>query len=407
MKSKKYHLFEVVGIELEYMLVQQESLKIAPNVDELFMLKSGSITSDIDNGAISWSNELVAHVVEIKTNGPAADIKKLSQDFYKNIQEINTILKKKGLQLLPTASHPFMNPLTETVLWEHSYSEVYELYNRIFDCKGHGWSNVQSMHINLPFYNDEEFEQLHAAIRILLPIIPALTASSPILEGKSTGVLDTRLEYYKNNQQKIPVMTGKVIPEQVFSKEAYHQKIFQPIQKAITPYDKHKILDHLFLNSRGAIARFDRNAIEIRVIDLQECPKVDLAVAELIIETLKWMIKNLNLEELKSWHENGLLKIFDQVIKKGDEVILPEIFTELFLFERREVSVKQLWSYIFENVSFQLSKEAKEAIQIILSEGSLSQRILKVFYKDNSENSIREIYQQLAGCLAKNQLFQP
>ena len=33
------------------------------------------------------------------------------------------------------------------------------------------------------------------------------------------------------------------------------------------------------MNSRGAIARFDRNAIEIRVIDVQECPKADLAIA--------------------------------------------------------------------------------------------------------------------------------
>jgi hypothetical protein len=31
-------------------------------------------------------------------------------------------------------------------------------------------------------------------------------------------------------------------------------------------------MDHHFANSRGAIARFDRGAIEIRVIDIQECP---------------------------------------------------------------------------------------------------------------------------------------
>ena len=77
-----------------------------------------------------------------------------------------------------------MNPLTDTELWKHSYSEVYELYNRIFNCKGHGWSNVQSTHINLPFFDDKEFEKLHAAIRIILPLIPGLCASSPILRRK-------------------------------------------------------------------------------------------------------------------------------------------------------------------------------------------------------------------------------
>ncbi len=68
-------------------------------------------------------------------------------------------------------------------------------------------------------------------------------------------------------------MTGKVIPEQVFSKKDYYSTIFQPINKAIKPHDTENILDHHFLNSRGAIARFDRGAIEIRVIDIQECPK--------------------------------------------------------------------------------------------------------------------------------------
>jgi len=407
MKNKKYHLFEVVGIELEYMLVDRDTLKIAPKVDELFTLKCGSLTSDVENANIAWSNELVAHVVEIKTNGPAKNVKTLSHDFHKNIKEINQLLERKKLKLLPTASHPFMNPLTETVLWKHSYSEVYELYNRIFDCKGHGWSNVQSMHINLPFYNDEEFAQLHAAIRVVLPVIPALTASSPILDGKITGSLDTRLEYYKSNQRKIPVMTGKVIPEQVFTKEDYHQKIFQPIQKAISSYDTEKVLDHLFLNSRGAIARFDRNAIEIRIVDLQECPKADLAVAELLIETLIWMIENLNLEELKSCQEDDLLKIFNQVIQKGNEVILPDFFVNTFSIKQNNVSVKQLWEFIYKKVSSNLTHEANEAIQVILEEGCLAQRILTTLSNDDCEDKIREIYHQLSTCLAQNQLFRP
>lgn len=407
MKNKKYHLFDVVGIELEYMLVAQDTLKIAPKVDELFTLKCAIIISDVENGNIAWSNELVAHVIEIKTNGPSSQLKELADDFHSNIKEINALLHQKKLQLMPTASHPFMDPLTETVLWKHNYSEVYELYNRIFNCKGHGWSNVQSMHINLPFYDESEFEQLHAAIRVLLPILPALTASSPILDGKITGFLDTRLEYYKNNQKKIPEMTGKVIPEQVFSSEEYHQKIFKPIQEAIYPYDTEKVLDHLFLNSRGAIARFDRNAIEIRVIDLQECPKADLAVAELVVESLKYMIAHLDLAELKSWHENELFSIFNQVISKGNEVILPDSFVSLFELEAEKVSVKQLWEFLYKKVVSKLSKDAQESILVMLNEGALAERILKVIRENPSEMKIKETYHQLSHCLAENQLFRP
>ncbi|MFZ0488614.1 MAG: glutamate-cysteine ligase family protein, partial [Salegentibacter sp.] len=154
-----YHLFEVFGIELEYMLISDD-FKVNPIVDELFIKKHGSITSDVENGPVEWSNELVAHVVELKTNGPTADLETLDERFAENVKEINGLLKSFHSRLLPAAAHPLMHPETETVLWQHSYSKIYALYNRIFDCRGHGWSNVQSMHINLPFFDDAEFEKL-------------------------------------------------------------------------------------------------------------------------------------------------------------------------------------------------------------------------------------------------------
>jgi hypothetical protein len=309
--SKRYHLFEVFGIELEYMLINTSTFKVAPLVDQLLTLKNGNLTSDIDNGAIAWSNELVAHVVELKTNGPTTDLESLSEKFHKNILEINQLLQSIDVKLLPTASHPLMNPSKDTELWKHSYSEVYELYNRIFDCKGHGWSNVQSTHINLPFYDDKEFEKLHAAVRVILPIIPGLCASSPILEGHLTGIMDSRLEFYKTNQKEIPEMTGLVIPERVFSKVDYYATIFDPIKRAIKPFDTKSILDHHFLNSRGAIARFDRNAIEIRLIDIQECPKADVAICILIIEVLKALVNKelCTLQAQKKWTKQELFDI--------------------------------------------------------------------------------------------------
>ena len=403
---KKYHLFEVFGIELEYMLVNKKSLKVASQVDELLSLKQGEITSDVENGEIAWSNELVAHVVELKTNGPTKDLAGLSEHFHENVVEINSLLEAKGLQLLPTASHPLMNPTADTQLWKHSYSEVYALYNRIFNCKGHGWANVQSMHINLPFYNDEEFEKLHAAIRVLLPLLPALAASSPIFEGRQTGFKDSRMQVYKTNQKEIPVLAGKVIPERVFSKEAYHRDIFEPINQAIQPYDTDKILEHHFLNSRGAIARFDRNAIEIRVLDLQECPKADLAIAMVMVEVLKWMISNLNLAQLKELHEDDLLIILNETILAAEEAKIDSIeFLEVFGLAEKSYTARQIWQFLVEKVKGNLNKETQETLQLMLTNGSLSTRILNALKGDVSEENIFKVYRELAVCLQENKLF--
>ena len=407
--KKKYHLFEVFGIELEYMLVKNDTFKVAPIVDELLTKKAGELTADIDNGAIAWSNELVAHVVELKTNGPVNSLDGLSKKFHDNVLEINEILKSLNTQLLGTASHPLMNPNTDTQLWKHSYSEVYALYNTIFNCKGHGWSNVQSTHINLPFYNDKEFEELHAAIRIILPLIPGLCASSPILEGDITGFKDTRLEFYKNNQKEIPELTGLVIPEPTFSKSDYHATIFEPIKKAITPYDKNNILDKHFLNSRGAIARFDRNAIEIRLIDIQECPKADIAICAFIIEVLKAIINKdfCTLQVQKNWTKEDLFLILDDAIKHAENSKIDNI-EYLRLFGLKEIqTLGDLWKHLYLHVKPKLHSSHHHSIELILEEGTLATRLLKGFGKDTSEKHITSVYRQLQECLITNTLYQP
>jgi gamma-glutamyl:cysteine ligase YbdK (ATP-grasp superfamily) len=407
--GKKYHLFEVYGIELEYMLVSTDTFKVTPIVDLLLTKKNGSLTSDIENGKIAWSNELVAHVLELKTNSPTNDLNNLSENFHANVVEINALLKEFKVQLMPTASHPLMNPDTDTQLWKHSYSEVYALYNRIFNCKGHGWSNVQSTHINLPFFNDEEFEKLHAAVRIILPLIPGLCASSPILEGKNTGFKDTRLKYYKTNQKEIPEMTGKVIPENVFTKKEYHQTIFEPIQKAIKPFDTENILDHHFLNSRGAISRFDRNAIEIRLIDIQECPKADIAVCVLIIEVLKLLVNEslVSLEHQKKWEKEPLFDILNDAIKNGENSVITNL-DYLKLFGLKEaINQQNVWKHLFNLVKGTINESHLEALNTILTQGTLATRILKAIDTDFSEANIKKVYTNLGVCLQKNEVFNP
>lgn len=407
--GKKYHLFEVYGIELEYMLVATDTFKVTPIVDLLLTKKNGSLTSDIENGKIAWSNELVAHVLELKTNGPTNDLNNLSENFHANVVEINALLKEFKVQLMPTASHPLMNPDTDTELWKHSYSEVYALYNRIFNCKGHGWSNVQSTHINLPFFNDEEFEKLHAAVRVILPLIPGLCASSPILEGTDTGFKDTRLEYYKTNQKEIPEMTGKVIPENVFTKKDYHQTIFEPIQKAIKPFDTENILDHHFLNSRGAISRFDRNAIEIRLVDIQECPKADVAVCVLIIEVLKLLVSEslVTLEHQKKWEKEPLFDILNDAIQHGENSLITNL-DYLKLFGLKEATNQQnVWKHLFNLVKDTIDASHLKALNTILTEGTLATRILKAIAADFSEANIKKVYTALGVCLQKNEVFTP
>jgi len=121
-------LFEGYGVELEYMIVQKDSLKVLPVADKVLKMFSGTFTDEVENGCISWSNELAMHVIELKTNGPMNSLDGLSQEFSKNIQQINQLLLPLGGILMPTAMHPFMDPFSEMFLWPHHRNEIYEKY---------------------------------------------------------------------------------------------------------------------------------------------------------------------------------------------------------------------------------------------------------------------------------------
>jgi len=400
-----YKLFEVTGVELEYMIVDQETLRVKPYAEHVLFPKSGG-KPDVENGDIDWSNELVSHVIELKTHQPAPDLSGLHQSFHNNIIEINEMLRGHNAKLLSTGAHPFMDPNYETVIWPHEHNQIYDLYNKIFGCKGHGWSNLQSMHINLPFEDDVAFARLHAAIRVLLPVIPALTASTPILDGKITGFADTRLEYYRKNQSRIPVITGHVIPEPAFDEQSYYARIFEPIRQAIKPFDPENILEHHFLNSRGAIARFDRGAIEIRLIDLQEAPVADLAIAEFVVGVLKLLCQERwsDLRHQQSIDEVSLSKVLLDAIVKGDSTFIhhPQLLKCLGIEKSSESVITMLDKLA--NAS-SLSADAALVIEHILRYGSLSTRIVKQSGMDPSESTIRDVYQRLADCLQANVLF--
>lgn len=410
--SSRMHLFQRYGIELEYMIVDRDTLAIRPIVDELIKSVLGDYANELDRGMVTWSNELVLHVLELKCSDPEQDLVALSEAFQQNIRDINNLLMPYNARLMPTAAHPMMNPEQETFLWPHSNNEIYESYNRIFNCKGHGWSNLQSTHINLPFYDDEEFARLHAAVRLILPILPAIAASSPILDKQETGFLDKRLDYYQSNQKRIPILTGKVIPERAFSKRQYHKMIFEPIQKAVAPYNSANILDPVWLNSRGAIARFDRGSIEIRLLDIQECPNADLAISALIIAALKMLTseKTCDFHQQQAQTVNDMHVILQQCIKDAETATISnQKYLELFGVEASSMTAGDLWKHILE-----LAKVHQpvfigpwlETLQIILKRGTLATRIITSLDGIYTDENIRLVYRELADCLLNNELFE-
>ena len=405
------HLFEGYGIEMEYMIVDAGDLSILPAADRILSAAAGEIVSEVARGEIAWSNELVLHVIELKTNGPAGRLAGLAARFQESVREINDILAPMDGRLMPTAAHPWMDPIRDTRLWPHQYSPIYAAYDRIFGCRGHGWSNLQSVHVNLPFFDDAELGRLHAAIRLVLPIMPALTASSPILDGAQTPYLDARMEVYRHNSARIPSVTGRVIPEPVYDRATYEKEILAPMYRDVAPLDPEGVLQEEFLNARGAIARFERNTIEIRVLDIGECPMVDLAAAGLIISAIRGLVDEQwqDWEAQKGWPVAPLANILPAVIRDADRAVLanPD-YLRLFGYPAAPpCTVGDLWAHIREScrADVDMDPEGNAALDLILSRGPLARRILGTLAGDFRRERLAEVYGELCGCLADGRLF--
>lgn len=401
-----YALFSVMGIEIEYMLVDKTSLDVQPVSDVLLEALAGHQANCVELGDIELSNELVMHVIELKNNGPRPPSEPIADHFQQAILSLQPLLEKHHLQLLPTGAHPWMNPLTETIRWPHGNQSIYQQFDAIFNCEGHGWANLQSMHINLPFANDKEFAQLHNVVRILLPLLPALSASTPIIERQLTGYQDTRLTYYEKNQQKIPSISGDIIPEVIASPADYQTQILEPMYRDIRPFDPECILQYEWLNSRGAIPKFDYNALEIRLVDTQECVHADIAIARVVHALLQYWHETSEHHHQRPCPTKMLKAVYDKTLKTG--LSTPIEHTELFTqwqLPKRSMNVRDVWSTLIERVSHTLDHPSQRALEHILHHGNLSERIVKASQKDFSKANLRRVYQKLADCLRENQLF--
>ena len=399
--------FSAFGIEIEYMIVDRTTLGVAPLSDRLLTAVAGELTNETQQGEISWSNELALHVIEIKTNGPKPRLDTVVGDFQSTVQRINSLLAPWNAQLMPSGAHPWMNPDTDTHLWPHDDDAIYGLYDRIFGCQGHGWSNLQSMHINLPFKDDAEFGRLHAAIRIILPLLPALAASTPYLDGRDTGLVDARIDAYARNQRRVPSITGRIIPEPVRTHAQYQSRILAPMYRGIAPYDPDGILQFEWLNSHGAIARFDRQAIEIRLLDTQEHPGADLAIAALVAAVVERLYRGADstLDAADAFDTDALAAILRDCVERGEQAFIGDTqYLRVLGVSDGACSASDAWRRLRALSAAGLGAHV-DALDVILSEGTLASRLRRSVGPGADAGALFTTYRKLCECLEHGRMF--
>ncbi len=360
----------------------------------------GRITNFVELPRFTFGKELQLHVMEIKANAPFKSPTLFEETMQNAVATLQDFLGKKyRAHLLGTGMHPLLR-LDETGIWPHRHKQVYQEYSKVFNLKRHGWLNIQSFHLNLPYSTEKNGVMVHNLLAGLCAYLPAISASSPIYEGAVGPNVDNRLYFYKMNQQEIPSVTGDVVPEYVASFNQYRREVIGQYSEDLAEAGMGKpLLFREWVNSRGVIFRFDRSAIEVRVMDEQECVKSDVALSCFIRAALRGLLTKE--EELFPHHL--LVKDYNAIMANG---------MDAKVLHPNGPTARQVCQYLFDLALKNTEEDEKKYMWIIkkrIDDGNLSElvrnRILKKAQRTDLNEAILTVYSTLIKCLADNQPY--
>lgn len=353
----------------------------------------------MEQEGFTFGKELQLHVIELKANEPFRSPEAFEETMQKGVTFLSGIMEKYGASLLGTGMHPLLR-LDETGYWPHRHRKIYEEYARIFNLKQHGWLNIQSFHLNLPYANEDDGVQLHNQLANLCSYLPAISASSPIYEAKAGPYVDNRLWFYKTNQVEVPSVAGDVVPEYTASFKQYLQDVIGRFSEDLSKAGAAKtLLFKEWVNSRGIIFRFDRTALEIRVIDEQECVKSDVALSCFIRAALRGMME----QHVELLAHDLLVSDFNSIVSDGlDAMVLHPVGK----------TSREVCRHFFKLASENATADEKRYLWLVkkrIEEGNLSElireRVLRRAQKTDFPEAVRGVYSTLIKCLADNQPF--
>ena len=202
------------------------------------------------------------------------------------------------------------------------------------------------------------------------------------------------------NQKEVPSITGDVIPEYASSFKQYRKEIIERYSLDLADAGVEECLLYKdWVNSRGVIFRFDRKAIEIRVMDEQECVKSDVALSCFIRALLRGLMER----KAELLPHEILVKDFNSVIRMGlnAKVVHPNGQT-----------ARQVCRYFFKIAWQNATEEEKKYLSIIekrIEHGNLSEIIKKKVQekvrKTDFKEAVISVYSTLIKSLIDNQPY--
>ena len=173
-----------IGVEIELQLVDIKNLNLN-NISKKVLAEINKEFSD------NIKCELIESMVEINTN-ICSNVKEVENDIKKTLNHLGDILINYETEINCTSLHPFAIAKNQIITDNLRYKRIM----RDLQMVGKQFIS-QGLHIHIGINDPENAIKINNALRIYLPLLLALTTSSPFFEGDDTGLHSYRTKLFE------------------------------------------------------------------------------------------------------------------------------------------------------------------------------------------------------------------
>ncbi len=250
-----------VGLEEEFAILDPVSLDLTPRYEEL----AGAAAADPVLDA-SISGELIASEIEIRS-GRGIDVADAIAHQNDHRRRLFALAAAHGVELGATGTHPWADYRAQPIIdTEH--------YHRVEDgLKWVAWrNNTFALHVHVGIHGADRAVQVCDRLRPTLPVLLAISANSPFLDGRDTGLASIRSQTFTKSFPRCG------IPDPFETWRSYAEYIdFLVRTRSIVEYTQvwWSVRPHLSFGT-----------VEVRICDAQSTAEESDALARLIVATV-------------------------------------------------------------------------------------------------------------------------
>src|SRR5438128_1447502 len=174
-----------VGIEEEFSILDTDSLELAPRFEELRHAAQGD---DVLRESIT--GELISSEIEI-ISGIGGDLHDALARQRERRRRLFALTAASGATLGATGTHPWADYRTQPIIDTEHYRRVER------DLKYVAWrNNTFSLHVHVGMRDIDRAVRVCDRMRPVLPLLLAISANSPFLDGRDSGLHSARTQSF-------------------------------------------------------------------------------------------------------------------------------------------------------------------------------------------------------------------